>query len=183
MHPSATAEEVFRIGICFENTARLLFESVAPIEPAHAPVVLAPETEIGAAPPWVVPFVVNLSFGVELYLKAIIWHETNTPQSGHRLEELFHKLQPTTQSRIEQNYNALIASPKSSIEIELGAVDFHTVLRTCSNAFPEWRYSYERNMTCGVVLIQPIARAVREAIIELVSPWECHVGILSTPPA
>ena len=76
-----------------------------------------------------IPAVVCLAFATELALKAILLAEGNLSH-GHKLDELFAKLQQRTQ---------LLVMKK--IGLEGGA--FKANLAAVSNAFVDWRYIYE----------------------------------------
>lgn len=85
------------------------------------------------------PFVVNLSFACELFLKAIMILEADDNQfmTGHNLENLFFSLKEGTQKEIVMEYS------KGS-----EGVSFHTDLESflslCKNSFMDWRYTFSK---------------------------------------
>ena len=85
------------------------------------------------------PFVVNISFACELFLKVIMIHESGTSSfcKGHDLKELYYALSPMTQEIIREEYEnkGIISLRGSSIDVFLDA---------CRNDFENWRYAFEK---------------------------------------
>ena len=82
------------------------------------------------------PAIVCVAFGVELYLKAIIASETGKA-TGHDLLKLFIKLSP-------QSKNALATA------LSYSEHDLRQKIGSVSSAFVDWRYVYELGNGKGV---------------------------------
>lgn len=89
------------------------------------------ENRYEAVPVLIVPFIVNLSFACEIYLKILIFNRTQKIVKGHCLDELFLKLPQKEQNDIKININI----NKNS--------NFDKELKNIKNIFTEFRYSYE----------------------------------------
>lgn len=74
----------------------------------------------------VIPFIVNVAFGCELYLKSML---ANIPKD-HRLDVLFGLLDKTTKDKIKSNPC-------------IRAKDFDESLSNISMAFTDWRYLFQ----------------------------------------
>ena len=85
-----------------------------------------------------VPFVTNIAFACECFMKAImIWESDNHAFFvGHNLQELFDRLQPETQQQITDAYE------KKSVN-SLYNSRLSTFLEMSKNDFGEWRYSFQ----------------------------------------
>jgi hypothetical protein len=95
-----------------------------------------------------VPFTVNATFSIELYLKALA-QKHNVPLRGHKLIKLYKELPREAKQEIER------AIPKCEKNRKLGEpADFEGYLKELNNTFIEWRYCYERERT-GSVRIEP----------------------------
>jgi HEPN domain-containing protein len=78
---------------------------------------------------------VNHALALELYLKCLLQIE-DKEACGHDLDELFAKLNPGHRSRIEQVYDAWIASPRAGMKVA-------DILKRSADAFTKWRYLNE----------------------------------------
>ena len=87
---------------------------------------------------FMVPAVVNLAFSIELYLKFLL-AKNKTPHRGHKLLDLFDSLDST----IKQEIIDLTNYDKDEFELLLSK---HT------EAFVEWRYIHEKNVSINVDL-------------------------------
>ena len=85
------------------------------------------------------PFVVNISFACELYIKAIMIYESknNSFIVGHNLLELFTNMSPIAQAAIRDAYERKAGDslPSESLEQFLGM---------CKNDFKDWRYAFQK---------------------------------------
>ncbi len=81
-----------------------------------------------------IPYIVNLAFSCELYLKCAIHCETGNEVSGHALFELFQRLHDPTKCEIMLTAHATPDLLKST---------FNQELVSTSNAFHRWRYLNE----------------------------------------
>ena len=87
---------------------------------------------------FIVPAVVNLAFSIELYLKFLLAKKGKTRKT-HALLDLFNSLDSTIQQEI----------------IDLADYDkdeFELLLSKHTEAFVEWRYIHERNVSINVDL-------------------------------
>jgi hypothetical protein len=85
---------------------------------------------------FIVPAVVNLAFSIELYLKFLL---AKNKIPSHKLLGLFNSLDPS----IKQDIINLTNYDKD---------EFEELLKKHSEAFVEWRYIYERNISINVDL-------------------------------
>lgn len=98
------------------------------------------------------PLVVNVAFSIELYLKAIKAHESTTCEypTGHKLDDLFKILKPSTQRQIKTSF-------AQRSEVPLG-----DLLGEASNAFVEWRYSHEKPVEAHPFELIKFAQILRD---------------------
>ena len=94
----------------------------------------------------------NMSFAIEIYLKAIISHLGTEHKNTHDLLKLFNSLPNKVRSKLESKFNK---SPKShlgkvgcfhlhsNIEPSNKEFDIKSILSTSKDAFVTWRYLYE----------------------------------------
>lgn len=84
--------------------------------------------------PYLFPFAVNMSFAIEIYMKAIMIFHSSTDEfiKGHHLDELFAHLPADVQIKIEDEFN------KRKI-----IHDLKFTLQNHRDAFQEWRYCFE----------------------------------------
>lgn len=98
-----------------------------------------------------VPAVVNAAFSVELGFKALVLRSGRSV-SGHKLNDLFCKLDAPTQQLIVE-------------AVGLERQVFDTSLETVSNAFIEWRYIYERESAhVDMAFLSSLANATQDAV-------------------
>ena len=100
------------------------------------------------------PFTVNAAFACELYMKAILIHNSadGTIARGHKLDELFNALPKDAQNQIETCFNKKLKH------------DLHSLLAEISTAFVEWRYAFERGVKINVTGILAFATALQEYV-------------------
>jgi hypothetical protein len=96
----------------------------------------------------------NMSFAIEIYLKAIISHLGVEPKNTHDLLKLFNSLPNKVGSNLEAKFNK---SPKShvgkvgcfhlhsnpNLELSNKEFDIKSILLSSKDAFVTWRYLYE----------------------------------------
>jgi len=123
----------FNAALAFANTAAHIYEQDLQRAPRKGPSI--------------VPFVVNATFSIELYIKSLA-ERYGTRLTGHKLVQL-HKALPA------QALKAIAAvSLKCASDRGLKAPDFVMYLERLNNAFVEWRYFYEKE-ELGPVEIEP----------------------------
>lgn len=100
------------------------------------------------------PFTVNAAFACELYMKAILIHNSadGTIARGHKLDELFNALPKDAQNQIETLFNKKLKH------------DLHSLLVEISTAFVEWRYAFEGGVRINVTGILAFATALHEYV-------------------
>lgn len=79
------------------------------------------------------PYVVNITFACELYIKYIIKKEKGFYKKEHCIYELFLQLDTFTQSLIENNYKKKCA------------INLLTTLKEEGENFINWRYAFEKS--------------------------------------
>jgi len=113
------------VATAFANTAALLYErdlkQMPPKRPRH-----------------VVPFVVNASFAVELFLKALS-HRHGVSLRGHQRLKLYDRL-PEDASLDIQSASARVAAQTVPPQFQ----NTRQALSELNNAFVEWRYVHEK---------------------------------------
>ena len=82
------------------------------------------------------PFVVNISFACELFIKAILIFNDIEYGKIHDLKDLFCRLDSAVQQKIRQLYEDSNCNYR---------VTFDEFLNNCSKDFVRWRYAYENN--------------------------------------
>jgi len=118
---------------------------------------LSPENDMGGfLDGMMYPFAVNCALASELYIKAIMLHESkdNTFETGHKLDDLFSKLPQDVQNDIEEIYN--------SKEKNKG---LHELLAKDGDAFVEWRYALEKPVEMCVSGLLAFAESLREYLV------------------
>ena len=120
------AEAIFRQAHKFATTAEMLF------------------AKIDARPPdgmAVAPFVVNMAFSLELYLKALALQH-GKKLHGHELKKLFKKLPASAQYEIERQIAAFSSASGWAGNVKTVS-DLVNIIANLNSAFVDWRYSYE----------------------------------------
>jgi len=84
------------------------------------------------------PFVVNASFALEVYLKALTERFDGTFAGIHLLEKLLGNLPPAAQMAVKMQIPFVISQKELQQAYDLAAI-----LRDLNNAFVDWRYMYE----------------------------------------
>mgnify|MGYP003381161299 CR=1 FL=1 len=96
----------------------------------------------------IAPFVVNATFGIELYFKALALKHGKTLR-GHKLVQLHKALPQAALDSIER------VTPACARDRMLpGAPDFAGYVRQLNDIYSEWRYYYETERA-GKVEIEP----------------------------
>ena len=86
------------------------------------------------------PFIINISFACELFIKAIMigGSKSGTFERGHNIKDLFGKLRLDTQKKIQKSYEEKAAGVSFNESLD-------RFLSICQNDFSNWRYAFERN--------------------------------------
>lgn len=122
-------EFIFSSAEQFEQTAALLSQQIG----------------IPGSQPPITPFVVNITFSIELYLKCLIVIETKQkPKKTHQLHALFNKLSPESKKAITNDFDSMINSNKTMLAVKermpTVKTDIDSVLLGMNQAFSEFRY-------------------------------------------
>jgi hypothetical protein len=86
------------------------------------------------------PFVVNMTFAIELYLKTLACIHGAPLLRMHDLLSLYHAMPPSAR----QAADLQMIEGRAMYKLE-STVTFVSALSKARNAFTEWRYSYERD--------------------------------------
>lgn len=100
------------------------------------------------------PFSVNIAFANELFIKAILIHNSSNDEftKGHNLKDLFGILPQSDQVAITSTYNAKCSE------------DLSTLLNENGDAFVDWRYALEREVSICIKGMLALAQALKEYI-------------------
>lgn len=100
------------------------------------------------------PQIVNLALACEIYLKILLEH-TGVTVKEHRLSALLHKVPKDYQNRI----NTLLYQRYPFTQNAFGC----PYIELLSNAFVEWRYSYEaQSLSCDISYLKAFAETLRD---------------------
>ena len=129
------------MAVAFANTAAFLYERDLKTMP--------PSRSFS-----IVPFVVNATFAMELFLKAL--HEKyGSAKRGHKLLVLYDQLPEEAVHQIRS------ASAKIAVEAQPPTYqDPRQVLVTLNSAFEDWRYLYEKDRL-GPIYMQPTIAVIK----------------------
>lgn len=111
-----------------------------------------------------VPFVVNVTFAIELYLKALLSQHGVKPGKVHVLVDLFDQLPRAARDAVARAIPPAAASWRLSADR-----DFRADVAALNDVFVDWRYCYERR-ELGPVYVPPmlfVAVALHEAFREV----------------
>ena len=97
------------------------------------------------------PFAVNTAFACELYLKAILIHNSTdgTIKKGHELEKLFGALPASTRTQIEATYSQNCTTA------------LNILLSEINTTFIDWRYAFENGVKINITGIMAFATALK----------------------
>lgn len=125
--------EIFSTAVAFAKTSSHMYEHGLRQLPRN-----------GAS---IIPFVVNATFAIELYIKALAkkYHAT---LRGHELLKLYKKLPQEALKEIE------LVIPKCADDRKIAQPDFVKYLNELNNAFVDWRYIFEKSKS-GPIQIEP----------------------------
>ncbi len=129
-----------------------------------------------------IPLVTNNAFAAELYLKCLIHVETGQLiKAEHNLQKLFSKLPEKTQTEIEKRFDAEISKgpemdrSNASEELKEAArsrpASLRAALKEGADAFVEWRYLYEDNLSKNFFALFPLPAILRYVILERKPDW------------
>ncbi len=125
----------------FANTAAFLYERDL-------------KQPVSRKPFHVVPFIVNASFAVELFLKAL-GHRYGVRLGGHELLSLFEELP------LEAAMEVQAASARVAVSTEPPQFQNSTVALTeLNSAFVDWRYTHEKKML-GPINLESVVLLVK----------------------
>ncbi len=119
------AQRTFRQAAAFNGVAAQIWPQLRTDNPALANVAA--------------PFVVNITFAIELFLKTIAALEERKVR-GHQLDALFRSLPVSVQGTLEHRFPTALRHYGFQEEKSLSEA-----LADAGNAFVEWRYTHERD--------------------------------------
>jgi hypothetical protein len=148
---------MFRLAETFAKAALLVYKADLRVEPRHLPSVA--------------PFVVNLAFSIELYLKTLSKLHGVPIIRKHKLLGLLDRLPPAALRQIQQ-FAAICAGRRN----DLPDPDFRKCLAQLNDAFVQWRYPHERERAPGVHSGSAIfvAETLHEACRAHLEADRCH---------
>lgn len=152
-------DHIYKVAEQFEHTANMLSTQMG---------------TSGAHPP-VSPFVVNVTFSIELYLKCLLILETNRrPKNSHELHTIFNRLSSESRSIITSDFQNSISSDATIRVMKTQfpdlKVDIQSVLLGMNNAFKEWRYaSIDGMSTSSVMGTSHLLASIKKRILYLKS--------------
>jgi hypothetical protein len=124
------------------------------------------------------PVMVICAFTIELFFKCTICIETGSlPKRVHDLRELFDKLSPQTQAKIQKEWDKIArhhAKEWDGYEGSLGIImarDLPSALAAGGGAFQRIRYSYEGGNESLQFYLQDLPRVLGRIILELKPEW------------
>ena len=105
----------------------------------------------------ILPCITNMAFSLELYLKCLFAIENVNIKRTHKIYDLY-KLSKKTKSEIAKNI--------------LEYKEFEKNLEEISNAFEEWRYSYEKEkLSIDINKIDKAIIVFHDMIIQIHPDW------------
>ncbi len=87
-------------------------------------------------------FMVNASFGLEIYLKLAVRISNNIHKRGHDLNKIFDALPTKSKEEIENIVRSIIQKQKITNHQNTTA---KSIVEKTKTAFKDWRYRYENN--------------------------------------
>jgi hypothetical protein len=106
----------------------------------------------------ILPYITNMSFSLELYLKCLLEIENINKPRTHEIAILYNKLSNNIKSKVSDNV------PQYR--------KFEDSLKEISNAFEEWRYSYEKEkLNIEIGKINKAITIFRDLIIKIHPEW------------
>jgi hypothetical protein len=106
----------------------------------------------------ILPYITNMSFSLELYLKCLLEIENINKPRTHEIAILYNKLSNNIKSKLSNNV------PRYR--------EFEDSLKEISNAFEEWRYSYEKDkLSIDIGKINKAITIFRDLIIKIHPEW------------
>lgn len=192
-------KEIFLHAVFFDYATSVLnwgaFVELSMMPPPPAgELVPPPESGVGVAhsltteglPPPLLPMIVNGALAIELYLKALVVHETGTRPQVHKLSELFQKLSGPCRAQVERFYNEEFENAPDlvyarSIATDKNQYKLEKMLTRYNDMFVKIRYSYEWPRLDGSSLT-PIRHALLRTILAVKPEWAPLARCLETPP-
>lgn len=151
-------ESIYNTAQQFENTANYLAQQI-PLSMPKPPVI---------------PFAVNVTFSVEMYLKCLILIETKEPPKKiHELHDLYKSLSNDSQTSIRMEFEKL--TQNSPFQNTKGTpfatmkIDIDSVLQRMNRTFVGWRYAplEKPKEGSGVSNTAELITAIKKRINEL----------------
>lgn len=112
----------------FSKTAAMLYERL--LRPPPDPSAMS-------------PFVVNMTFAIEIYLKALA-EKHGKSLHGHEIETLFRKLPAAAKAEIDRALAGQSACRWRPVDRTFSQIDLQDIARNLNTAFVDWRYHFEK---------------------------------------
>lgn len=119
------------------------------------------------------PYIMNLSFAIELFMKALLRCEGKDCR-GHKYLSLFNKLSSSNQRAL------FLAYKKKRRRNNMSQDEFKNEISSINNTFARWRYVYESaNIALAMERLVAFANATMDANIEKQPTWKCYGKLVS----
>lgn len=154
MTDTQEAEVIFRQAVAYAAGAMAINE------------VLTPDKTVDNFEP--LPYILNLSFAIELFMKALLKCESKDCR-GHLYLSLFDKLSDTNQRALLSAYRQKRRNTNMSQD------EFRNEISSINNTFVQWRYVYEsKNTTLRMRCLVAIANAAMDTNLKKQPTWKCY---------
>ena len=124
---------------------------------------------------WIIPWSVNASFAVELYLKSLILIEGGSPSNTHNLQKLFEQLPRQRKANIAKRYKQPVKDSQKKEQMRAMGfkTDLYSELERSKDAFSLLRYYFEDKHPSGSGFqVGFLIVILRTIILERFPEWE-----------
>lgn len=108
------------------------------------------------------PAIVSAAFAIELFLKSAALAASGSSPKSHRIDKLFNSIPADLQKKIRKRYCELSGTQTIKVRDHLVQI---------SNAFVDWRYTFENAMQISLSRLFYFGRAAYEVIRETHPGW------------
>jgi len=112
-----------------------------------------PENNPGPESDFILPYVINAAFSLEMCLKLLLLRESGTWKNGHNLNELYSAVSKESKTLMRATFDRAVKGSSTYKEIaqilnDLAEVQFawdlDKLIAQSSSAFVNWRYAFEK---------------------------------------
>jgi hypothetical protein len=124
---------------------------------------------------YLAPYITNMALTIELYLKCLYFMDTGKkPPRSHDLKQMYNALKEESKAWIRAQYDFFVSIDEGIKVMKLNVPEMQTelevVLKDINNAFMNWRYNHEGNLT-SFPTGGPLSQALRARIKTLKPEW------------